>query len=122
MTDEEMAKEIISGFMADGGIVSVAFKGTYRLKDRFANALSQARQEGREEVEQRLSQAEAENQVLRDENVAYNKNYLNLMDVGGNVVEALENYMGKFGDCGETYEIARRSLLNWQDVKEDSRG
>ena len=67
---------------------------------------------------QRLSQAEAENKVLRDENVAYNKNYLKLMDVAGNVVEALENYMGKFGDCGETYEIARRSLLNWQDVKE----
>lgn len=43
------------------------------------------------ELRKRLSQAEAENQVLRDENIAYNKNYLKLMDVAGKMAECLLN-------------------------------
>jgi len=68
-------------------------------------------------LKERLSQAEANLLSLNiyHENISLKERLSHLMDVGGNVVEALENYMGKFGDCGETYEIARRSLLNWQD-------
>ena len=51
-------------------------------------------------TEQRLSQAEAENQVLRDENIAYNKNYLKLMDVAGKMAGALKDCFGKLGHIG----------------------
>lgn len=76
------------------------------------------------ELKARLSQAEAENKVLRDENIAYNKNYLNLMDVAGKMARALKDISStEICECENGCErIAKLALASWQDVKEDSRG
>ena len=86
-------------------------------------------------LESRLSQAEAElaavateewdalkaeNQVLRDENVAYNKNYLKLMDVAGKMAGALDGLLlvsKAMGFGGSAWDKAKQALAEWDGIK-----
>ena len=82
-------------------------KAAWEAKIKYCNMLK----EEIKSLESRLSQAEAENQVLRDENVAYNKNYLNLMDVARRMGMALEAHTECLVDCPMCKELA-----SWKDL------
>ena len=81
------------------------------------------------ESEARLSQAEAENKVLRDENVAYNKNYLKLMDVAEKLSEWVEGYIDYLGheDCGnecqqgEMRKEIEKLIAEWDGIKKEEK-
>jgi len=98
-----------------------------RLKESEEEVFIKCKQNG--VLLERLSQAEAENKVLRDENVAYNKNYLKLMDVAEKLSEWVEGYIDYLGheDCGnecqqgEMRKEIEKLIAEWDGIKKEEK-
>ena len=98
-----------------------------RLKESEEEVFIKCKQNG--VLLERLSQAEAENKVLRDENVAYNKNYLKLMDVAEKLSEWVEGYIDYLGheDCGnecqqgEMRKEMEKLIAEWDGIKKEEK-